>query len=133
MIRASDTTTRQRPIRGARLAGGGCVALLVAALQLVAMPAAADCNAQCRQAHNQCRIATKGAPSCDSQFAQCLRSCMASGPGKARLGGPEAEPPRSRQGWWPARRLPAEASSDGGRQVSRLPYFYGNAGRPWQR
>lgn len=36
------------------------------------------CTASCRAQHNQCRIATKGSPSCDAQFAACMRSCIAS-------------------------------------------------------
>jgi len=33
------------------------------------------CAANCRAAHNQCRIATKGSPSCDAQLRACLQSC----------------------------------------------------------
>lgn len=35
------------------------------------------CTASCRSQYNQCRIATKGASSCDAQFAACMRRCIA--------------------------------------------------------
>ncbi len=35
-----------------------------------------SCTAQCRAAHNQCRIATKGSPSCDAQLQACLSRCL---------------------------------------------------------
>lgn len=35
-----------------------------------------SCAANCRAQHNQCRIATKGAGSCDQRLQQCLQSCM---------------------------------------------------------
>jgi hypothetical protein len=39
-------------------------------------PAAADgCAASCRSAYNQCRISTKGSPSCEGQFTSCMQSC----------------------------------------------------------
>jgi hypothetical protein len=34
-----------------------------------------NCVSQCRNAHNQCRIATKGSPSCDAHLQACLDSC----------------------------------------------------------
>ena len=34
-----------------------------------------QCVQQCRGAHNQCRISTKGSPSCDAQLQSCLDSC----------------------------------------------------------
>lgn len=34
-----------------------------------------SCASACHAAHNQCRIATKGSPSCDAQLTQCLRGC----------------------------------------------------------
>lgn len=33
------------------------------------------CAAKCRAQHNQCRIRTKGSPSCDAQLSSCLQSC----------------------------------------------------------
>lgn len=53
------------------------VAIAVAAASAVRpTPAAANsCADQCRAAHNQCRIQTKGSPSCDAALTQCLRSC----------------------------------------------------------
>lgn len=34
-----------------------------------------QCEAQCRAAHNQCRISTKNSPGCDAQLQGCLDSC----------------------------------------------------------
>jgi hypothetical protein len=34
-----------------------------------------QCVQQCRSAHNQCRITSKGSPSCDSQLQACMDSC----------------------------------------------------------
>jgi hypothetical protein len=36
---------------------------------------AASCGAQCKKAFNQCRISTKGSPSCDKQFTKCMQRC----------------------------------------------------------
>lgn len=36
-----------------------------------------QCIQQCRSAHNQCRIQSKGSPSCDAQLQSCLDSCRA--------------------------------------------------------
>ena len=38
----------------------------------------ASCASLCRQRHNQCRIATRGAPSCDADLQRCLKGCLAS-------------------------------------------------------
>ncbi len=35
-----------------------------------------SCIAQCRAAHSQCRVATRGSPSCDGQLQGCLNSCL---------------------------------------------------------
>jgi hypothetical protein len=35
------------------------------------------CTDSCRAAHNQCRLQTKGAPSCDTQFNACVQTCVA--------------------------------------------------------
>ena len=37
----------------------------------------ASCASLCRQRHNQCRIATKGASRCDADLQRCLKSCIA--------------------------------------------------------
>jgi hypothetical protein len=34
------------------------------------------CAANCRAQHNQCRIATKGSPSCDAQLQACMQRCI---------------------------------------------------------
>jgi hypothetical protein len=57
----------------------GAVAVgLAAGLALVSGCAEAQgnaCAAQCYAQHNQCRMATKGSPSCDAQLTACLRGC----------------------------------------------------------
>jgi len=35
-----------------------------------------SCAASCRAQHNQCRIATKGSPSCDAQLQACMQRCI---------------------------------------------------------
>jgi len=64
------------------LAGLACVAVLagfaVAFTDANTSCANAEgnaCVAACRAAHNSCRIASKGSPSCDSQFQACIQSC----------------------------------------------------------
>ena len=36
-----------------------------------------DCAGQCRAHHNQCRLQTKGSPSCDAELQDCLQRCLA--------------------------------------------------------
>ena len=40
--------------------------------------AEASCTSLCRQRHNQCRIATRGAARCDADLQRCLKGCIAS-------------------------------------------------------
>ncbi len=55
----------------------GCAVLLAGAGLLGTEPAsAANCGARCKQAFNQCRISTKGSPSCDKQFTKCMQGCI---------------------------------------------------------
>ncbi len=53
-------------------------AVLLAGVGLLGMgPAsAASCGAQCKKAFNQCRISTKGSPSCDKEFTKCMQGCI---------------------------------------------------------
>jgi hypothetical protein len=37
------------------------------------------CTAACRSAYNQCRVQSKGHPSCDAQFTACMRRCIPKG------------------------------------------------------
>jgi hypothetical protein len=37
-----------------------------------------SCASTCQARHDQCRVATKGSPSCDSERQQCLQACLAS-------------------------------------------------------
>ncbi|MFZ4808126.1 MAG: hypothetical protein ACOYLQ_12785 [Hyphomicrobiaceae bacterium] len=52
--------------------------LAVAAVVLSALPASANnsCQQSCRAQWNQCRIATKGASSCDAHLQACMQSCI---------------------------------------------------------
>jgi hypothetical protein len=34
------------------------------------------CASTCRAAYSDCRIASKGSPSCDAQFQACMQSCQ---------------------------------------------------------
>lgn len=50
--------------------------VLAASMLAMANQVAADsCGAACRNAYNQCRIATKGAASCESAFTSCMQGC----------------------------------------------------------
>ena len=40
--------------------------------------AADQCTTACRDRHNQCRVSTRGAASCDVALQQCVQSCVAS-------------------------------------------------------
>jgi len=54
-------------------------ALIGVSAMLAAVTPAAEanaCAANCRAQHNQCRISTKGNPSCDARLQQCLQSCL---------------------------------------------------------
>ena len=59
----------------ASISGGSAGSVPLAAEIKLAQGGA--CTASCRQQYNQCRISTKGSPSCDAQFAACMRRCIA--------------------------------------------------------
>ncbi len=66
-----------------RALAGILAALTLLALLALGMPSlwvaeANQCVQQCRAAHNQCRIATKGSPSCDGQLQSCMDRCRGS-------------------------------------------------------
>jgi hypothetical protein len=42
----------------------------------VAVAQSGACTSACRAQYNQCRIATKGSPRCDAQFAACMQRCI---------------------------------------------------------
>jgi len=52
-------------------------ASLYATTSLVATDTASanQCASACYAAHNQCRVSTKGSPSCDAQLSRCLSTC----------------------------------------------------------
>jgi len=52
-------------------------AALLAGFGLVSIDRAAAnaCGASCRNAYNQCRIATKGSSSCEAAYTNCMQSC----------------------------------------------------------
>lgn len=57
------------------------LALTGAAASLTAQPNIVvaqnpSCVAACNAQWNQCRIATKGSPSCDGQRQSCMQSCV---------------------------------------------------------
>lgn len=37
-----------------------------------------SCASVCQTQHDQCRVATKGSPSCDTARQRCLQACIAS-------------------------------------------------------
>jgi hypothetical protein len=53
----------------------GMAVLFADATLSCASAQSSSCAAACRAAHNDCRIATKGSPSCDAQFQACLLDC----------------------------------------------------------
>ena len=57
------------------VAGIAVFGIFVAGDAAIDLAQADQCVQQCRNAHNQCRIATKGSPSCDSQLQACMDSC----------------------------------------------------------
>jgi hypothetical protein len=54
------------------------IAVTIAGVGLVTASSAAAnaCGASCRSAYNQCRMQTKGSSACESQFTQCMQSCI---------------------------------------------------------
>ena len=57
------------------LAGMALFGLFAASEADVELAQADQCVQQCRAAHNQCRISTKGSPGCDAQLQACMDSC----------------------------------------------------------
>ena len=61
------------------------VALCAALLSLAVEPAgvkaqsagASSCRSGCLAQYNQCRMSTKGSPTCDAQYQACLQACIA--------------------------------------------------------
>ena len=43
-----------------------------------AVAQSSTCRSTCLAQYNQCRISTKGSPSCDAQYQSCLQSCVSS-------------------------------------------------------
>lgn len=67
-------------MRKALIAVGLTLALAVGLLgvsQLIVREDASanQCASACYAAHNQCRVASKGSPSCDAQLSRCLSGC----------------------------------------------------------
>jgi len=57
----------------------GClvlVGLLAVGFAALDRASANQCGASCRNAYNQCRISTKGSPSCESAFTSCMQRCI---------------------------------------------------------
>ena len=38
---------------------------------------AASCRSACLAQYNQCRMSTKGSPTCDAHYQSCLQACIA--------------------------------------------------------
>jgi hypothetical protein len=58
--------------------GGAAIAaamLVCAGLVSIDRAAADSCAASCRSSYNQCRISTKGSPSCEGKFTSCMQGC----------------------------------------------------------
>lgn len=73
MERTVALSARTKLVASLRLA----LALGGLSFVLVASEAGANsCQQSCRAAWNQCRIATKGSPSCDAQLQACMASCL---------------------------------------------------------
>ena len=51
---------------------------LLAALGLASVDGARanQCGASCKNSYNQCRISSKGSPSCEIAFTRCMQSCI---------------------------------------------------------
>jgi hypothetical protein len=78
MRRNTSTFERHDPLGWLKTLG---LIVLVFALMIGTgmMAAKADtCAPACRANHNQCRLQTKGAATCDAQLQACLQSCLAS-------------------------------------------------------
>ncbi|KAB2941802.1 MAG: hypothetical protein K8F92_18385 [Hyphomicrobium sp.] len=60
------------------LASAVAVAALLIAIGLASIDrvSANQCGAGCKSAYNQCRISTKGSPSCEIAFTRCMQSCI---------------------------------------------------------
>jgi len=73
--REVDTVIRRKQTWPAGLAVLALAATLMAA-GTMQVAQANSCAASCRAAHNQCRISTKGSPTCDAQLQTCLQGCL---------------------------------------------------------
>ena len=52
--------------------------LMISTGLMAAKAADNPCDQSCQAKHNECRIHTKGSPSCDAQLNACRQSCIAS-------------------------------------------------------
>lgn len=66
---------RERRMTSALGAVAVAAAVLVGTSLVFVGPAAADCAASCRSSYNQCRMETKGSPSCEGRFTSCMQGC----------------------------------------------------------
>jgi hypothetical protein len=56
-----------------------CIAvagLLAVGFAVLDGASANQCGAKCRNAYNQCRITTKGSPTCETAFTSCMQRCI---------------------------------------------------------
>jgi len=71
-IFASSSVVRNAALASVLFAVAASIGTLFAASDASANACAASCRAQ----HNQCRISTKGSPSCDAALQRCLQGCL---------------------------------------------------------
>ncbi|MFA5901465.1 MAG: hypothetical protein WC829_20380 [Hyphomicrobium sp.] len=66
-----------RKLNWALLTGLAALAVLIAmGVGSSERVAAGSCGATCKNQYNQCRISTKGSPSCEIAFTRCMQSCI---------------------------------------------------------
>lgn len=59
------------------LTGFAALAILIAAgVGSSERVSAGSCGSGCKNQYNQCRISTKGSPSCEVAFTRCMQSCI---------------------------------------------------------
>jgi hypothetical protein len=60
------------------LIGALAVVALLAAIGIGSIDrvSANQCGAGCKDAYNQCRMSSKGSPSCEIAFTRCMQSCI---------------------------------------------------------
>jgi hypothetical protein len=76
VLAAGETTLLGRKLNSGLFAAVALAALVAGGLIMSNRVSANQCGASCRNAYNQCRISTKGSPSCEAAFTACMQSCI---------------------------------------------------------